>query len=67
MAKTANKDRQRDWWVNGLIGLVSLGIAYGFASWAIDSGQLFHYALAIGFLYFGLSSLVRSIRFAIAK
>lgn len=67
MAKVNKKNRQQSRWIKALVGLVSLGAAYGFASWAIDSGQLFHYALAIGFLLYGLSSLARSARFAVAK
>ena len=39
-------------------GLVELALAYGFSSWAIDSGSLWHYALAIIFLVGGLRNLV---------
>jgi hypothetical protein len=41
-----------------VFGLVELLIAYGFASWAIDSGQLWQYALAIFFFYGGVRNLV---------
>jgi len=42
-----------------VFGLVELLIAYGFASWAIDSGSLWQYALAIIFLVGGVRNLIR--------
>ena len=39
--------------------LVELAIAYGFGSWAIDSGNLFDYLFAILFLIGGLQNLVK--------
>jgi hypothetical protein len=39
-------------------GLAELALAYGFASWAIDSGSLWQYALAVIFLAGGLKNLV---------
>ena len=43
-------------------GLAELLIAYGFASWAIDSGQLWQYALAIIFVYGGARNWFRIFR-----
>jgi hypothetical protein len=40
-------------------GAVELLLAYGFASWAIDSGSLWQYALAIIFLVGGLRNFIR--------
>ena len=45
-----------------VFGLAELLIAYGFVSWAIDSGQLWQYALAIIFFYGGVRNLVRIFR-----
>jgi hypothetical protein len=47
----------------GLIvfGLIELGLAYVFASWAIDSGRLLAYFLAIVLLIGGLQNLVKLI------
>jgi hypothetical protein len=50
------------WWARLLLGLVFMAVAYGFASWAIDSGNLLHYALTFVFLYFGVAHFARGIR-----
>lgn len=42
-----------------LFGLIELGLAYLFASLAIDSGQLWQYAVAILLLFGGIRNLVR--------
>jgi hypothetical protein len=47
---------------NFTFGLAELLIAYGFASWAIDSGQLWQYALAVIFFYGGVRNLVQIFR-----
>lgn len=41
-------------------GLIELGLAYGFGSWAIDSGSWWHYVLAFVFLIGGIQNLVRA-------
>lgn len=43
----------------GLLGLV---LAYVFASWAIDSGSLLDYAIAILLLVFGLREIIGALR-----
>ena len=45
-----------------VFGLVELAMAYGFASWAIDTGSLWQYALAVILLIGGLQNLVRIFR-----
>ena len=52
------------WWMRLIIGVVFIGIAYGFASLAIDSGSLWQYALAIIFLVWGVKHLLRGLRAA---
>jgi uncharacterized membrane protein HdeD (DUF308 family) len=48
----------------GLIvfGLIELGVAYVFASWAIDSGRLLAYFLAIIFLVLAIAQGVKFIK-----
>ncbi len=48
------------WWVQLVLGLVLLGIAYGFASLAIDNGSLLTYGVALAFIIWGLIQLKRS-------
>ncbi len=42
--------------------LIFVGIAYGFASLAIDSGNLIEYALTIFFFVWAIKSAVRAVR-----
>jgi hypothetical protein len=53
------------WWVRGLLALAMLLLAYGFASLAIDSGNLLEYALTIALLWFGVRNAVRAFRLAV--
>lgn len=46
-------------WVRVAMTLIFLGLAYGLASLAIDSGSLLEYALAIFFLAWAIASAVR--------
>lgn len=41
------------------LAFVLLLVAYGFASWAIDSGNLLHYALAIIFIAWSFKEIHR--------
>lgn len=50
-----------------VFGLVELGLAYLFASLAINSGNLWQWALAIIFVVGFFQNLVRLIRLAISK
>ena len=52
------------WWVRALVALAFVGIAYGFASLAIDSGSWLEYILTIGFLWWAVHHAIRAIRFA---
>ena len=42
-------------------GMVEAALAYGFASWAVDSGSIWHYLLAIIFAVGTVVSLVKAI------
>ncbi len=54
----------RRWWVRSVIGLVFIGLAYGFASLAFNSGSLLEYAAAIVLAWWAVHHVVRAIRFA---
>jgi len=55
------------WWVRGLVALALIGLAYGFASLAIDSGNLVEYAITIILLWLGARHAYRAVRFAISR
>jgi hypothetical protein len=55
------------WWVRALIALVLVGLAYGFASLAIDSGNLVEYAVTIILLWLGVRHAYSAVRFAISR
>ena len=50
------------WWVALSLATVFLAASYGFVSLAIDSGSLWHYALAILFFGYALNRIVYVIR-----
>ncbi|NDC94503.1 hypothetical protein EB077_04230 [bacterium] len=50
-----------------LMGCVLALIAYGFASWAIDSGSVFVYAAAMLAAYYSVRSVVRALKQLIRK
>lgn len=52
------------WWVRALVALAFLAIAYGFASLAIDSGNLLEYVLTIAFAWWAVHHGIRAVRFA---
>jgi len=47
---------------NLVFGLLELAIGYGFASWAINTGSLWQYVLAILFLFGGAKNLFAAAR-----
>lgn len=57
----------RKWWVLALLAAVFLGLAYGFASLAIDSGSLWQYAVSIVFLVWAVKYIVRSTRLVLSR
>ncbi|HEY5806090.1 MAG TPA: hypothetical protein VIS56_01740 [Candidatus Saccharimonadales bacterium] len=40
-----------------VFGLAALGMAYAFASWAIDSGSLLDYAITLTLIFIGVREL----------
>lgn len=50
-----------------LMGLVLLGAAYGFASWAIDNGRISVYALTFISLFLGARYFVRGTKQLITR
>lgn len=58
-------DEQRllsNWWIRAVMALIFLGITYGFASLAIDSGSLIEYALTVFFAVWAIKSVIDAIR-----
>jgi hypothetical protein len=69
MAKRVTRKSQETvlmhrWWVRALIALAFAGLAYGFASLAIDSGNWLEYAITIAFVWWAAHHAVRAARFA---
>lgn len=54
--------KSRSPWQMRLIGTIELLVAYGFVSWAIDSGSLLHYGLGLGFLVASIKLTARSFK-----
>ncbi|HET9721776.1 MAG TPA: hypothetical protein VFP32_01985 [Candidatus Saccharimonadales bacterium] len=64
ISRTEEQMLMQLWWVRAIIAIVFIALAYGFASVAINSGSTWQYAVAIGFLWYGLKQAVRSVRLA---
>jgi len=72
MAKRVSRKSQEvvlmhKWWVRALITLAFAGLAYGFASLAIDSGSLLEYAIAIAFVWWAVHHAVYAVRFTLSR
>ena len=50
------------WWVRAALALAFLLLGYGFASLAIDSGNLLEYAATITCAWYGVRNIIRSLR-----
>lgn len=48
--------------VRGVLGVLLLGLAYVFASWAVDSGSLIDYAITLLLLYVGLRESLAALK-----
>lgn len=57
----ARQKQEAAWPVLLGLSLLLILIAYGFASWAIDSGNLLHYGLAILFLVLAAREIKRGV------
>ena len=55
------------WWMRALIAVIFIGLAYGFASLAIDSGNWLEYLAAILLAWWGVKHAVRAVRFGFAR
>lgn len=55
------------WWLNAILTAVFLGLAYGFASLAIDSAHLWQYALTLIFFGWAINRLIASVRYAMDR
>lgn len=50
-----------------VLGLVGLGVAYGFGSWAIDTGSILIYGFCIATLYIAGRMLISGIKQQVNK
>jgi len=50
------------WWVCALLAVVFLGLAYGFVSLAIDSGNFLQWLIGFFFLGWAVAEAIRSVR-----
>ena len=64
--KTHQQVLMQAWWVRALLALASILLAYGFASLAIDSGNLLEYAITIALLWYGVRNIFRAFRLAVS-
>jgi hypothetical protein len=55
------------WWMRALLALCFIGLAYGFASLAIDSGNLLEYLITILFVWWAVHHAIRAVRFAFSS
>ncbi len=62
MPKKTSKKQDNKALVNLGFGVLAAGVCYGFGSWAIDSGSLWHYGLAFASLYFSIHYLKLAIK-----
>jgi hypothetical protein len=62
--KSQEQVLMQQWWVRTLITLAFLGLAYGFASLAIDSGSLLEYAVTIILVWWAVHHAIRAARYA---
>lgn len=62
MSKVQELKLLNKWQSQVLLALVFTGITYGFASLAIDSGNLIEYALTIFFLVWAIKCIVHAVR-----
>jgi hypothetical protein len=63
--KTHQQVLMQAWWMRALLALGCILLAYGFASLAIDSGNLLEYAATIALLWFGIRNAFRAFRLAV--
>lgn len=54
-------------WFNVVLAIVCLAIAYGFASWAINTGNLLMYALTLFFLTWAINRVILGVRYALGR
>lgn len=62
--RTHQQVLMQTWWVRAGLALAFILLGYGFASLAIDSGNLLEYAAAIASLWYGFQNAIRTVRLA---
>ena len=72
MARRISRQSQQQalmqtWWTHAVIAVVFILIAYGFASLAIDSGNLVEYVATLAALWYGVRSAISTFRLAFSN
>lgn len=72
MAKRVSRESKEQmlyhkWWVQLILATTILGIAYGFASVAIDNGSLLLYIVTIAFIIWGIILLKHSVKQLVSR
>ena len=62
--RSQQQELMQTWGVRAALACVFLGLSYGFASLAIDSGSILEYAATIACLWFGVRNLFRTFQLA---
>jgi type VI protein secretion system component VasF len=62
--RTHQQILMQTWWLRALLAVAFILLAYGFASLAIDSGNLLEYLAAILLIWWGVKHGYRAVRFA---
>ena len=65
--KSHQQQLMHRWWVRGLIALAFIALAYGFASLAIDSGNLLEYVITLAFVWWAVHHTIRAVRFVFSS
>ncbi len=65
--RSQNQQAIHTWWASAALALVFLGLTYGFASWAIDSGSLWLYALTLIFFVWAINRGLAAVRYALDR
>jgi hypothetical protein len=63
--RTHQQVLMQTWWVRAALALACLLLAYGFASLAIDSGNLLEYAITIILVWYAGRNTIRAFRLAL--
>jgi hypothetical protein len=55
------------WWIRAILGVASIAICYGAASWAIDTASMFAYGATIFFAIWALVQFKLSVQLIFSR